>query len=74
MPASARQMRPVMLELGGKSPSILLRDVDAAALVPTLRTAVLWNAGQSRSTSTADAGRWLPLLRVAVPSGAARSS
>jgi aldehyde dehydrogenase (NAD+) len=47
MAASARQMRPVMLELGGKSPSILLRDVDVAELVPALRTAVLWNAGQT---------------------------
>lgn len=47
MAASARQMRPVMLELGGKSPSILLRDVDVAKIVPTLRTAVLWNAGQT---------------------------
>src|SRR3954447_12342980 len=47
MVASARQMRPVMLELGGKSPSILLSDVDVAGLVPTLRSAVLWNAGQT---------------------------
>jgi aldehyde dehydrogenase (NAD+) len=47
MVASARQMRPVMLELGGKSPSILLSDVDVAELVPTLRSAVLWNAGQT---------------------------
>jgi aldehyde dehydrogenase (NAD+) len=47
MAASARQMRPVMLELGGKSPSILLRDVDVAELVPALRTAALWNAGQT---------------------------
>jgi aldehyde dehydrogenase (NAD+) len=47
MAASARQMRPVMLELGGKSPSILLGDVDVAELLPTLRSAVLWNAGQT---------------------------
>src|SRR4051812_13689001 len=47
MAASARRMRPVMLELGGKSPSILLGDVDVAELVPTLRSAVLWNAGQT---------------------------
>lgn len=47
MVASAHQMRPVMLELGGKSPSILLGDVDVAELVPTLRSAVLWNAGQT---------------------------
>jgi aldehyde dehydrogenase (NAD+) len=47
MAASARQMRPVMLELGGKSPSILLGDVDVAELAPTLRSAVLWNAGQT---------------------------
>jgi aldehyde dehydrogenase (NAD+) len=47
MAASARWMRPVMLELGGKSPSILLGDVDVAELVPTLRSAILWNAGQT---------------------------
>src|SRR4051794_12315866 len=47
MAASARQMRPVMLELGGKSPSIVLGDVDVDALVPTLRSAILWNAGQT---------------------------
>jgi aldehyde dehydrogenase (NAD+)/betaine-aldehyde dehydrogenase len=47
MAASARQMRPVMLELGGKSPSIVLGDVDVAELAPRLRTAVLWNAGQT---------------------------
>jgi aldehyde dehydrogenase (NAD+) len=40
-------MRPVMLELGGKSPSIVLGDVDVDALVPTLRSAILWNAGQT---------------------------
>jgi aldehyde dehydrogenase (NAD+)/betaine-aldehyde dehydrogenase len=40
-------MRPVMLELGGKSPSIVLGDVDVAALAPTLQSAVLWNAGQT---------------------------
>jgi aldehyde dehydrogenase (NAD+) len=47
MVASAHQMRPVMLELGGKSPSILLGDVNVAELVPTLRSAALWNAGQT---------------------------
>jgi aldehyde dehydrogenase (NAD+) len=47
MIASARQMRPVMLELGGKSPSIVMGDVDVAEIVPTLRTALLWNAGQT---------------------------
>jgi aldehyde dehydrogenase (NAD+) len=47
MIASARRMRPVMLELGGKSPSIVMRDADVAEIVPVLRTAWLWNAGQT---------------------------
>jgi aldehyde dehydrogenase (NAD+) len=47
MVASARQMRPVMLELGGKWPSIVMRDVEIAEIAPTLRTALLWNAGQT---------------------------
>ena len=45
--ASARQMWPAMLEPGGKSPSIVRRDVDVAQLVPALGTAVPWNAGQT---------------------------
>jgi aldehyde dehydrogenase (NAD+) len=47
MIASARQMRPVMLELGGKSPSIVMRDADIGRILPTLRTAIVWNAGQT---------------------------
>jgi aldehyde dehydrogenase (NAD+) len=47
MIACARQMRPVMLELGGKSPSIVLRDADLSAILPTLRTSIIWNAGQT---------------------------
>jgi aldehyde dehydrogenase (NAD+) len=52
MIASARQMRPVMLELGGRSPSIVMGDVDVAEIVPTLRTALLWNAGQTRDAQS----------------------
>ena len=47
MMACARRMRPVTLELGGKSPSIVFGDVDVAEIVPTLRTALMWNAGQT---------------------------
>jgi aldehyde dehydrogenase (NAD+) len=47
MEASARRLRPVMLELGGKSPSIVLGDADVEAILPTLRTALLWNNGQT---------------------------
>jgi acyl-CoA reductase-like NAD-dependent aldehyde dehydrogenase len=52
MVACARQLRPVMLELGGKSPSIVLRDVDLAEIVPTLRSALVWNAGQTCDAQT----------------------
>jgi aldehyde dehydrogenase (NAD+)/betaine-aldehyde dehydrogenase len=52
MIASARQMRPVRLELGGKSPSIVLRDADIAEILPTLRSAFTWNAGQTCNAQT----------------------
>jgi aldehyde dehydrogenase (NAD+)/betaine-aldehyde dehydrogenase len=45
MSAPARQMRPVTLQLGGKSPSIVVHDADLGAILPTLRTAIIWNAG-----------------------------
>src|SRR5215211_5875490 len=64
MAASARQMRPVMLELGGKSPSIVLGDVDVDALVPTLRSAILWNSGQ-----TCDAQSRILVDRAGRPDG-----
>ncbi|MFM7686060.1 MAG: aldehyde dehydrogenase family protein [Actinomycetota bacterium] len=47
MHASADHMRPVMLELGGKSPSVVFDDVSIEAIVPKLRTALLWNNGQT---------------------------
>lgn len=47
MQACAEHMRPVMLELGGKSPSVVFDDVDVQAIVPKVRTALLWNNGQT---------------------------
>jgi aldehyde dehydrogenase (NAD+) len=47
MHACARHMRPLTLELGGKSPSVIFDDVDIETIVPTLRSALLWNNGQT---------------------------
>jgi aldehyde dehydrogenase (NAD+) len=47
MHACADVMRPLSLELGGKSPSVVFDDVDVEQILPTLRTSLLWNNGQS---------------------------
>jgi len=47
MHASADVMRPLTLELGGKSPSVVFDDVDVELIAPKLRTALLWNNGQT---------------------------
>ena len=52
MRASADLTRPVMLELGGKSPSVVFADADLGDVVPTLRAAALTNAGQVCSALT----------------------
>ncbi|WP_409181510.1 aldehyde dehydrogenase [Amycolatopsis sp. VS8301801F10] len=47
-----RLLRPVTLELGGKSAAILLDDVDLAAALPALAAATLGNNGQTCYLST----------------------
>jgi aldehyde dehydrogenase (NAD+) len=47
MHACADAMRPLCLELGGKSPSVVFDDVDVEQILPTLRTSLLWNNGQT---------------------------
>lgn len=52
MHASADVARPVLLELGGKSPSVVFADADLHAVAPMLRGAALTNAGQVCSALT----------------------
>ncbi|MGI8664796.1 MAG: aldehyde dehydrogenase [Jatrophihabitans sp.] len=47
-----RLLRPVTLELGGKSAAILLDDVDLAAAMPAMAAATLGNNGQTCFLST----------------------
>ncbi|HEX3803103.1 MAG TPA: aldehyde dehydrogenase family protein [Solirubrobacteraceae bacterium] len=52
MQAAARNVVPVTLELGGKSPSILCQDADLDVALPTLASAMMMNAGQACSAAT----------------------
>jgi acyl-CoA reductase-like NAD-dependent aldehyde dehydrogenase len=52
MQASAPFTRPVMLELGGKSPSVVFADADVEKMVPVLHAALLTNAGQTCNAGT----------------------
>lgn len=52
MRASAQHTRPVMLELGGKSPSVVFADADVSAAVANIRGAAMANAGQVCSALT----------------------
>jgi aldehyde dehydrogenase (NAD+) len=52
MQAAARNVVPVTLELGGKSPSILCQDADLDVALPTLANAMMQNAGQACSAAT----------------------
>lgn len=49
MLAAARNIKPVTMELGGKSPSIVLADADLDRVVPTVVNALIQNAGQTCS-------------------------
>jgi aldehyde dehydrogenase (NAD+) len=46
MEACARNLIPLRVELGGKSPQIVLRDADLARAVPTIARAITMNTGQ----------------------------
>jgi len=50
--AAARNVVPVALELGGKSPNIVFPDADLARAVPTIARSVLQNAGQTCSAGS----------------------
>jgi aldehyde dehydrogenase (NAD+) len=52
MSAAARNVVPVTLELGGKSPQIVLPDVDAARAVPQIAEAITEHAGQNCSAGS----------------------
>jgi aldehyde dehydrogenase (NAD+) len=52
MQASARHHRPVVLELGGKSPQIVFPDADLDEAVPTIVNAIIQNAGQTCSAGS----------------------
>lgn len=52
MGAAARQVKPVALELGGKSPQILFADADLDLAAPVLVNAIIQNAGQTCSAGS----------------------
>lgn len=49
---AAATVTPVTLELGGKSPSIVLADADLKEAVPVILRAIIQNAGQTCSAGT----------------------
>jgi aldehyde dehydrogenase (NAD+)/betaine-aldehyde dehydrogenase len=50
--ACARRLKPVELELGGKSPNLVFADADLDKAVPAIVQALIQNAGQSCSAGT----------------------
>ncbi len=52
MQAAARNIKPVTLELGGKSPNIVLADADPQAAVPVIVNSIIQNAGQTCSAGS----------------------
>lgn len=52
MAAAARNVKPITMELGGKSPSIVLPDADLDRAVPTITNAILQNGGQTCSAGS----------------------
>lgn len=52
MQASARHHRPVLLELGGKSPQVVFADADLDEAVPVIVNAIIQNAGQTCSAGS----------------------
>ncbi|HEY8200008.1 MAG TPA: aldehyde dehydrogenase family protein, partial [Actinomycetota bacterium] len=49
---AAANITPVTLELGGKSPNLVLADADLAEAVPVILRAIIQNAGQTCSAGT----------------------
>jgi aldehyde dehydrogenase (NAD+) len=52
MEAMAKNRRPVVLELGGKSPQIVFEDADVDAALPVIVNAIIQNAGQTCSAGS----------------------
>ncbi len=52
MQAAARNIVPVNLELGGKSPNIVFADADPAGAVPVIVNSIIQNAGQTCSAGS----------------------
>jgi aldehyde dehydrogenase (NAD+) len=52
MQAAARNLKPSTMELGGKSPSIVLDDADLARAVPVMVKALVQNCGQTCSAGS----------------------
>ena len=50
--AAAHNVIPVVLELGGKSPNIILADADIAKAIPIVAKSILQNAGQTCSAGS----------------------
>lgn len=50
--AAAENVIPVTLELGGKSPNVVLADADLEAAVPTVVSSIIQNAGQTCSAGS----------------------
>lgn len=50
--ASSRHVRPVSLELGGKSPQIVFADADLAEAVPSILRGIFQHAGQTCSAGS----------------------
>lgn len=50
--AAAQNLKTVTLELGGKSPNVVLADADLGTAVPHLAQAILLNAGQTCSAGS----------------------
>lgn len=50
--ASSRHVRPVSLELGGKSPQIVFADADLAQAVPSIMRGIFQHAGQTCSAGS----------------------
>ena len=52
MKNSANHIRPVLLELGGKSPQVIFNDADLDAALPVVVNAIIQNAGQTCSAGS----------------------
>ena len=52
MKCSAAHIRPVVLELGGKSPQVVFADADLERALPVLVNAIIQNAGQTCSAGS----------------------